>query len=112
METLIATTEGQVILQESEMSDETRRLAQEVARRKLDGFWGAPCCICNRPLYSPDLIAGAQLAGVGSDGRERVAHVTCWQGFVELLRTLPAEWLHELITGKEAGKDGQQRSVS
>lgn len=114
MAPIIETPEGEVILTKSHMSDETRRSAEELAKRRLDGFWGQPCCICRRSLFSPDL-AGAQLAGVGRDGRERVAHVTCWQGFVELLQTLPPQRLYELIseTGSDIGKEtnGQQQII-
>jgi hypothetical protein len=105
MAALTVAPEKEVIL--VEMSDETRRLAEELAGRRLDRFLGESCCICDREMRLSELRLGAQLAGVGRNGNERIAHVVCWQGFVELLQTLPAEWLHRLITAKEDNQDGQ-----
>lgn len=79
------------------ISDETREAALEMA---LSMYVSEPCRICRRALTRDD-IREAKFAGYSRDGQARAAHRVCWQNFVELLQTTPAQRLHELVHSEE-----------
>jgi hypothetical protein len=55
-----------------------------------------PCRICGR-LLTVDDIETAVFTGYSEDNKERSAHERCWQGFVNVLRSAPADKLAELL---------------
>lgn len=75
--------------------EDTRKLAAHVA---LSMYANEPCRICRRLLTMDDLKDGAKFASYSVDGTARAAHRVCWDNFVELLRTLPPQRLHELVS--------------
>lgn len=74
------------------INDDTRRTAAKLA---LSMYANEPCRICRRNIEPADLPS-LVFAGYSRDGKARAAHRTCWDNFVEILQTMPAQRLYEL----------------
>lgn len=88
------------------MNDDTRRMAAKVA---LSMYSDEPCRICRQIITVADLPT-VVFAGYSRDCTAVAAHRVCWDNFVELLQTTPAQRLHELANGlgEETNEDGQR----
>lgn len=94
------------------MNDDTRRIATQLAGSI---FIDKPCRICRQPLgWSEDDTTVGVYAGWSRDGEACAAHKVCWENFVELLQTTPAQELYELVNGlgEELDEDGKRDVVS
>lgn len=105
MGALMETPEGEIVIVPLD-GDANRRLAFRMA---MGMYANEPCRICRRLIEASDLHT-LVFAGYSRDGKTRAAHKVCWDNFVELLQTLPAARLYELVNdlGKETDTDGQQ----
>lgn len=74
--------------------EDTRKIAAGFA---LTLYADEPCRICRKILTMADVHDGAKFAGYSRDGKARAAHRVCWENFVEMLETMPAERLQELM---------------